>query len=367
MPDFLKGVRVLDLSRYLPGPYATHVLAEMGAEVINIEEPGTGNPMRILPPLVDGTSWAFQALYAGKKSVTLDLKAPESREIVRRLASTSHVLMESFRPGVARRLGVDYESIRPARPDIVYCSLTSYGQTGPYRDRPGHDLNFVGLAGLLEVGPLPGITVSDLCGGLLAATTIIGALRSGRGAHLDLSLTDAMLSWMQLQAAQVFATGENPGPSTTFLNGTFACYHVYTASDGRRLSVAALEPKFWQELCDTLGRPDLVPLQFSSDDQPQAVAALEAIFRTRARDEWVEGLAGLPVAPVLALSEAVNHPQFRERGMVEPFASEAGTTVRRVAFPARVARSSAPSKRAPALGEHTEEILSELRSRADGG
>jgi len=372
--NFLAGVRVLDLSRYLPGPYATHILCEMGAEVVKVEEPITGDPMRVLPPVVDGTSWAFQALNAGKKSVELDLKSPDAAAAILRLATSSHVFVETFRPGVAKRLGVDYEAVRAASPSIVYCSLTSYGQTGPMRDAPGHDINFVGLAGLLSLGPLPGITVADLAGGLMASTTIVGALKGGRGAYIDLSLSDTMLSWLQIEAAHAFAglrhaeadvdaaaqAGERDGgPMSGFLGGAAAWYRAYDTKDGARISVGAIEPKFWAELCARLGKAEFTDVQFERDAQPRAAEAFASVFRTATLDDWMKRLDGLPVAPVLALADAVAHPQFTGRGLVEEFVAEA-TPLRRIAFPPRISPGpvgSAVPRRAPALGEHTREFL----------
>jgi crotonobetainyl-CoA:carnitine CoA-transferase CaiB-like acyl-CoA transferase len=359
MQTFLSGVRVLDLSRYLPGPYATHILCEMGAEVVKVEEPITGDPMRVLPPVVDGTSWAFQALNAGKKSVELDLKSPEAASQILRLAKSSHVFVETFRPGVAKRLGVDYEAVRAANPSIVYCSLTSYGQTGPMRDAPGHDINFVGLAGLLSLGPLPGITVADLAGGLMAATTIMGAIAGKRGVYIDLSLTDTMLSWLQLEAAHAFAGERDGGPMSGFLGGAAAWYRAYETKDGKRLSVGAIEPKFWADLCARLGKSELIDFQFDRDAQPRAAEAFASVFRTATLDEWMKRLDGLPVAPVLALADAVAHPQFTGRGLVEEFTAES-TPLRRIAFPPRISPGpvgSAAVRRAPALGEHTRELL----------
>ncbi|MBI2932613.1 MAG: CoA transferase [Planctomycetes bacterium] len=355
--DFLRGVRVLDLSRYLPGAYASHVLTEMGAEVVVVEEPVTGHLLRTLPPLVDGVGWAFHAYYAGAKSVTVDLKAPDARQRIAALAATAHVIIEGFRPGVAARLGIDYDSVRAAQADIVYCSLTSYGQTGPYRDRPGHDLNFVGMAGLMDAGPLPGLTVADFSGGLMAAATIAAALRSGRGAYIDLSLSDAALSLLQLHAAQVFDSSEDLRPEDTFLTGRYACYRTYATAGGGSLSVAALEVKFWQELCETLGAPEFAPLQFSAPDQPRVIAKLEAVFRGRPLEEWLARLAPLPVAPVHRLTQALAHPQFRERGMIEELPVDGSRAIRRLAFPPRVGGASSSPRRAPALGEHTREML----------
>ncbi|SVD25251.1 uncharacterized protein METZ01_LOCUS378105, partial [marine metagenome] len=227
MLDFLKGVRVLNLSRHLPGPFAVHVLSEMGAEVVNVEDPTGGDPLRSLPPYVEGIGYAYHALHAGQKSVALDLKKPESAGKVLELAKSCQIFLESFRPGVAKKLGVDYEAVKGANPDIIYCSLSGYGQTGPRRDEPGHDLNFLGVAGVLDLGSVPGIPVADFSGGLYAATTILGALHKGKGTYIDLALADAILSWTPMQASKVFESGRNIIDQEKLLSGGFACYRTY--------------------------------------------------------------------------------------------------------------------------------------------
>ncbi len=354
MLDFLKGVRVLNLSRHLPGPFAVHVLSEMGAEVVNVEDPTGGDPLRSLPPYVEGIGYAYHALHAGQKSVALDLKKPESSGKVLELAKNSQIFLESFRPGVAKKLGVDYEAVKGANPDIIYCSLSGYGQTGPKRDEPGHDLNFLGVAGVLDLGSVPGIPVADFSGGLYAATTILGALHKGKGTYIDLALADAILSWTPMQASKVFESGRNIIDQEKLLSGGFACYRTYETSEGKAITVAALEPKFWFDLCTRLGKPDFGADLFSPDDQPKMIPVLEEIFRRKTREEWVKELEGLPVTAVLTMQEAVESAHFQERGMIEEF----GPGLKRTAFPARIdGASPAPSAGAPELGEHNDELL----------
>lgn len=354
MLDFLKGVRVLNLSRHLPGPFAAHVLSEMGAEVINVEDPTGGDPLRSLPPYVDGTGYAYHALHAGQKSVALDLKKPGSSGKVVELAKNAQVFLESFRPGVAKKLGVDYEAIREAQPGIVYCSLSGYGQTGPRRDEPGHDINFMGVAGVLDLGGLPGIPVADFSGGLYAATTILGALYRGKGVYIDLALADAILSWTPMQASKVFESGRNIEEREKLLSGSFACYRTYDTADGKRLTVAALEPKFWQDLCMRIDKPDFVANLFAPDDQPVMIPVLEEIFRRKSREEWLEQLKGLPVAPVLTMQEALESDHYRERGMIEEF----GPGLKRTPFPARIdGAAPAPTTGAPELGGDNDRLV----------
>jgi len=301
---------------------------------------------------VDGASRAFQALHAGKRSVLLDLKTKQGRSEAARLARECRVVVESFRPGVAARLGVDYETIRAVRPDVVYCSLTGYGQTGPYRDDPGHDLNFAAMTGLLSVGPLPGITVADLAGGMTAALGILGALVSGRGAYLDISLSEALLSWMQLPMAHTLESGEELDARSNPISGIFACYRVYEARDGKRIAVAALERKFWKELCRRCGKPELVGVQYDPGEQPRLIGEWERVFSQATREEWTGRLKGLPVTPVLSLSEAAAHPLFRGRGAIETYFSQGGRALERVAIPIRDwARVELTPRKSPGVGQ----------------
>lgn len=364
MKDLLRGVRVLDLTRLLPGPYATLLLADLGADVIKIEEPGVGDPVRGLPPFLEGRSARFLALNRNKRSLTLDLKVPEGREIFLKLAERADVVVEGFRPGVAERLHIHYERVREINPQIVYCSLSGYGQTGPYRDHVGHDVNYIARAGLLGLtGPehpvIPGVPVADLAGATCAAFSIVAALwarEHGRGgAYLDVSLTDVVISWLAIHLAESQTTWEALRPDDVVLTGAFPCYAVYETGDGRHLAVGALEEKFWAKLCGELGVPEFIPYQFAGDRRDEIFAKLREIFRSKTLEEWQKALdpREIPVAPVPDLQEVIRDHHVRERGLIQ----HPG-----VSLPVHIPTHAQEQKDypAPELGEHTREILTEL-------
>ncbi len=345
----LTGIRVLDLTRLLPGAFCTMLLAGMGADVIKVEEPGTGDYMRWTPPLVGGQSALFDALNRNKRSVTINLKSGAGRDVLLSLVDKADVLVEGNRPGVMDRLMLGWDVLHARNPRLVMCSITGYGQDGPYASRAGHDINYMAIAGGLGLNgerngpplPLP-VQVADIGGGgLQPAVAILGALvgvqRGGEGRWIDASMTDAAVSWL----AMVFAAreaGERVARGDQRLAGRYPCYRVYECKDGRYYSVGALEPKFWNTLCQALERPDLIERQYSEDLGVQAT--VEEIFRTRTRDQWQERLSGLEVCcePVLDLDEVASHPQVAARQVFE----------------------RAKQGRAPRLGEHTKEVLEEI-------
>jgi len=361
----LAAVRVLDLSRLLPGPYCSRILADFGAEVIKVEAPGGGDWVRYAPPLVDGEGALFQALNRGKKSLTLNLKSGAGREILLRLVETADVLLESFRPGVMERLGVGCERLAQANPRLVYGSLSGYGPAGPYRERAGHDLNYIGLTGLLDLsgardGPptIPGAPIADLNGGLWMAFGILLALlareQTGRGQRVDGSLLGGAMAHLPMAVACSLA-GQPLKRGGGALNGGVVCYNVYETQDGKYMTLAALEPQFWVAFCKAAGRDDLIAQQFAPAVAGEpAYDELRALFRARSRQEWTETMAGVdaccePVhdveealasAPVQALGMGCGH------GLLPP--------VRLSAPPTHSAT------RVPALGEHTAALLAEL-------
>ena len=365
----LGDVTVLDLTRLLPGGYCTLLLGDLGADVIKVEEPGRGDYIRWTPPIVDGESAAHRALNRGKRSVTLNLKSPEGVDILRRLAATADVLVESFRPGVMDRLGVGYEALRSANPGLVYCAISGYGQDGPYRDVVGHDVNYIGFGGVLSLtgprgGPpvIPGVQVGDLgAGGMMAAVGILAALHerasTGRGRFVDVSMLDGVVSWLSVHAAAYLATGEIPGPGTEQLSGGLACYRIYRAGDGRHLTVGALEPQFWRALVTTLGCEDLVHAQYGPDQEGMA-SRLQDVFATKSRDEWVQAFQGIEacVGPVNDLAEALSDPQVVARNMV----AEVGGTRVGPGSPLKLAPPQGESRPAPGFGEHTAEVLASI-------
>jgi crotonobetainyl-CoA:carnitine CoA-transferase CaiB-like acyl-CoA transferase len=377
----LDGLRVLDLSRLLPGGYATMLLADLGADVLKVEEPGKGDYLRGMPPYAaTGEGAMHLALNRGKRSMTLNLKMSQGRDLLRRLAKDADVLVESFRPGVMDRLGVGWEVLSGDNPGLVYAAISGYGADGPYAERAGHDLNYIGYAGALSItghpssGPWqPGVQVGDLGGGgLMAVVAILTALRvrdrTGAGQLCDVSMMDGVLSWLTLTAGAYAATGVPPRLGAETLNGGLACYGVYACADGRHVTVGALEPQFFAALCAALGEPDLVPWHLDPARQADLRARLSAVFATRPRDEWLALLEGADccVGPVNDLAAAHAAPQVRARGMgVEqplgdgtPFA-QLGVVPRLATTPGRVGAV------AHALGADTDEVLAGLGCAPD--
>jgi len=361
----LTGVRVLDLSRLLPGPYCSRVLADFGAEVVKVERPGGSDWLRYTPPLVDGEGVLFRVLNRGKKSLTLNLKSDEGRAIFLRLVETADVLLESFRPGVIERLGLGYERLCQANPCLVYCALSGYGPDGSYRERAGHDLNYIGLAGLLDLtgprdGPpvVPGALVADLSGGLWAAVGILLALlereRTGRGQRVDASLLGAALACMPVAVAWHLG-GQPMARGADDLTGGLVCYHVYETRDSKYVTLAALEPEFWAAFCQAVGREDLLGQQFAPAVPGQhAYEELCALFRTRTREEWAGALAGVDACcePVCNVGEALASAPVRALGML---------TGEGLLPPVRLlTRPACSPDHAPALGQHTAVLLTEL-------
>lgn len=365
----LPDVTVLDLTRLLPGPYATQLLADMGAEVVKVERPGSGDYARSMAA-GDGPS-VFSAVNRGKRSVTLDLDADGGREALLRLAESADVMVESFRPGVADRLGVGYDAVSERNPGVVYCSLSGFGATGPNRDRAGHDLNYLGMAGLLDLTraegdgrpAIPGFPVADMAGGVFGALSAVSALLArelgdGSGEHLDVGLTDAVFSFSQAVAPAAFA-GEAPRGRRTALTGRYPCYDVYETADGGYVTLAALEPAFWRAFCEAVDREDLVGEQYADDPalREEVREELSGVFAGRTREEW-EALLGdedVMVAPVRTLAEALESDQARERGLVEQ-----GGSGPRVGFPGRASNGLGEhDESVPELGEHTTEVLAE--------
>ena len=327
----LAGLHVLDLTRLLPGGYASQILADLGADVLKIEEPGAGDYARAMPPFTRTVGQAFLAVNRNKRSAALNLKHPDGREALLRLVDSSDVLLESFRPGVMARLGLDYETLHARNPRLVVCAISGYGQDGPYNQRAGHDLNYIGYAGLLahlarpgQPPILPGAQFADIAGGSLMAVAgilagLVGRAATGEGRYIDVSMTEGALSLLPLLATRVLNGTPEPAPGEAELTGALPGYNIYETSDGRYLTVAALEPKFFANLCQRLGRPDLIARQFPSDatDRDATIAELAAIFRAKTRDDWLAELADedVCVGPANTISEALADPQLRARGM----------------------------------------------------
>src|SRR5262245_17916021 len=331
MKQALAGIRVLDLSRMLPGPYCTMMLGDLGAEVIKIEEIKGGDPTRHSPPKIGSQSAAFRQINRNKKSIAIDLKSAEGRDIFLKLAATADIVMEQFRPGVVDRLGIGYKEVSEINPRIVYCALTGFGQDGPHRDRSGHDLNYLALSGVLglttdEQGKpaMSGIQVADLAGGMIAGFAMLAALlareRTGRGQYVDVSMFDVMISMLPIAAAHQFAGKRYEVGDKFVLSGSYPFYNVYETSDSKFMTLGALEPKFWANFCKTVGREDLSTKQFSDGEtKAQLFEEVKTIFKSRSRDEWIEVMRGADSCcePVLSLGEAFEHEQTIARQMVQ--------------------------------------------------
>ena len=375
----LDDVKVLDLTRLVPGGFCTLLLADLGADVIKVEDTGAGDYLRWAPPYYGteeqgplGTRSAmYLALNRNKRSIRIDLKQG-GQQVLLKLAESADVLVESFRPGVLDRLGVGYDVLRQGNPALVYCPITGYGQDGPHRDRAGHDMNYLGLNGVLGLtgeadGPpiQAAVQIADLGGGgMMAAVGILAALqearRSGEGQIVDISMTDGALSWLAMEAAKYFATEEVPQRGRLMLSGGLICYRPYEAKDGW-ISCGALEPKFWTAFCRGVGREDLVEHQFEAPGSDAHRDVVE-IFRSRSRDEWkaFNHEHDAMIEPILELNEALTSELVREREMTVSYEQPELGEVRQVGFPIKLSRTPAAVERpAPALGEHTNEVLAE--------
>jgi alpha-methylacyl-CoA racemase len=376
----LEDVRILDLTRLLPGGFCTLLLADLGADVIKVEDTGQGDYVRWAPPYYGseeqtplGTRSAiYLSLNRNKRSVRLDLKQEGGKQALIKLAEGADVLVESFRPGVLDKLGVGYEILRQANPALVYCPITGYGQDGPNRDRAGHDMNYLGLNGVLGLtgeadGPptQSGAQIADLGGGaLMAAVGILAALqevrRSGEGQMVDISMTDGSLAWLAMEAGRYFGSGEVPKRGEVMLSGGIICYRPYEAADGW-VTCGALEPKFWGRFCKAVDREDLIEHQFAkpgSDPHRE----VEEIFKARTRDEWraFNDEHDAMIEPILDLDEALESELVREREMVITYEQPEFGEIRQLGFPIKLSGTPASVERpAPALGEHTEELLTE--------
>jgi alpha-methylacyl-CoA racemase len=374
----LSDVKVLDLSRLLPGGFCSLLLADFGAEVLKVEDTGMGDYIRWSPPYHEGAedtakSALFLSLNRGKRSIRLNLKEEAGRQVLLRLVREYDVLLESFRPGVMERLGVGYERLREENPGLVYCAITGYGQDGPYTARSGHDMNYLGLNGLLglsgEAGGPPvqaAGQIADIGGGaLMGAFGILAALRererSGQGQLVDVSMFDGSLAWLALVAARYLAEGQPPARGGLELAGSLICYRPYECKDGW-VTLGALEPKFWQAWCRGVGREDLIEKQFERPGS-DAHAEVEALFRERTRDEW-QAFASehdCCLEPVLGLDEALDSELVRAREMVVRIDQPGTDGVSLLGVPVKLSRTpGAPAGSGPALGEHTREVLAGL-------
>ncbi|NWF91724.1 MAG: CoA transferase [Syntrophaceae bacterium] len=357
---------MVDLSRLLPGPYGSLLLADLGMEVLKIEDPE--GP--------EGDSALFLSVNRNKKSMTLNLRVAEGKEIFYKLIKSYDVILESFRPGVMDRLGVGYEELKKRNPRVILCSLSGYGQDGPYRERAGHDINYIGLGGVLDLtglknGPpvLPPVQIADLGGGgMMAAVAILAAIihreRTGQGQHLDVSMLDGVISWLSIHAGKYLFDQELPKRGDMPLTGRYACYQVYPTRDGRYISLGALEPKFWKNFCEAIDRRDLIGKQFiEGEAQARVIEEIKGLFKTKTQREWIDFFRDLDVCcePVLTLEEVFQHPQVLHREMLKEFEHPVGGRIRQVGSPIKTSQFRFEIRTPPPQrGEHTLEVLQEI-------
>lgn len=369
----LQSIRVLDLTRLLPGPYCTMFLADFGAEVIKIEEPTSGDYARWEEPKAETDSAIFSSLNRNKKSVALNLKSEQGKELFKELVKTADVLVESFRPGVMERLGLGYDALQKINPRLIYCAITGYGQTGPYAKLPGHDMNYLSYAGLLHLQgerkqkPFPPpVQIADIGGGSLMAvigilTAVIARNDTGKGQFIDISMLDGTVSWLQTVLPNYLASQQQPNRGELPLSGSKACYEVYETADQRYLAVAALEEKFWVDFCKGIEREDFVAeLNAPQKRQDELKLEIGKIMKTKSLDEWLDIFANYEtcISPVLTFEEVTKDPQIKARGMVREIPGLAGV---HIGNPIKF--SDTPCNIlsiAPKLGEHTAEIFEEL-------
>ncbi len=375
----LEGIKVLDLSRILAGPFCSMILADLGAEVIKVEEPRKGDETRSWgPPFIGKESAYYLSINRNKKSIAIDLRQDEGREIVYQLARRSDVALENFRPGVAEKLGVDYPSLRAVNPRIIYCSISGFGQEGPYRGLPAYDIILQGMGGLMGITGEPGgrpvkvgVAISDLAAGLQAAIGLLAALlkreRDGTGQSLDISMLDAQIFLLATMIPAYFATGVVPGPMGS-AHPSIVPYQAFPTKDGF-ITIAVTNEKFWQAFCRALGRPELAgDPRFQTnarrvEHRGELLPILEEVLATRTGDEWIRILReeGIPCGPILTFDRLFQDPQVQAREMIKTLDHERAGPVTVVGTPFKLSltpgRLSSPP---PVLGQHTEEILTSL-------
>jgi crotonobetainyl-CoA:carnitine CoA-transferase CaiB-like acyl-CoA transferase len=360
----LSGITVLDLSRMLPGPYCSMILADHGARVIAVEDKKF---------LADGVF--FAAINRNKEHISLNLKTDQGKEICLRLAERADILIEQFRPGVVERLGVDYTSVQKRNPRIIYCSITGFGQTGPYRDRVGHDVNYLGISGVLDLigepdrpPSIPGVQIADIAGGgMNAAIGILLALqareRTGNGQYIDISMTDGMVSLMTVPIFIYLATGQLPGRSDALLSHRYACYNTYETADGRYITIGAVENRFWKRLCEILNAPEYSSLQYDEDRRQEIIDFFRRAIKERNLAEWEEVLGDLEICwgPIQEIEEVLQDPHFRERETLVDAEDQTGKIGTTIGVPIKLSDTPGSIRTSPVgFGQSTEAILKEI-------
>jgi len=372
----LEGIKVLDLSRYLPGPFCTQILADFGAEVIKVEDPRGGDLGRTLTPCIEGESARFPTVNRNKKSITLDLKQEAGKAIFRKLVAKADVVVDQFRPGVMKKMGLDYDALKKINPGIIYCAITGYGWTGPMKDAAGHDLNYLNLAGVTGMTgvfkgrpAMSGVQIADIAGGTLySVIAILLALASrektGEGQLCDVAMLDCSISLLAYTLGEWAGWGRLPEMGNDVLTGGYACYNVYECKDGKHVSLGAVEDKFWAEFCQKIDRAEYIKPQWNPALQQDIQADIRAIMMTKTRDEWVEFFAHNDICftPVLTMEEMCNHPQVIAREMILKLPNFKGTGRDIPLTGVPIKMSGTPGEAVltfPKLGEHTDLTLAQ--------
>jgi Predicted acyl-CoA transferases/carnitine dehydratase len=371
----LQGIKVLDLSAMLPGPYCSMVLADFGAEVIKIEPPKGGDLFRWTKPMLGDTGGVFLQVNRNKKSVSLNLKSETGKEIFYKLAAEADVVIEQFRPGVVKRLGIDYNSVKAVNPHIIYCSISGYGQDGPYSQMSGHDINYISYAGILgmtarkdQVPTLPGVQIADMGGGTFNSVigillALMGREQNGQGQYVDISMLDGAVSWLPLIASDYFVTGITPKPRSGMLTGRNACYEIYETKDGGFISLGAVEPHLWANFCDYLGKDEFKEWQRVIEKQDEMFSYLRAMFRTKTRAEWEIELKDVDAcwAPVLGIDEVFANSQVLSRNMLLEMDHPRLGKIKQIGSPIKLSDTPARAELSPPdRGQHTSEYLLNL-------
>ncbi len=369
-------MRILDLTRLYPGPLATMLMADMGADVIKIEDVNSPDYIRTTPPFIGEISSAWLALNRSKRSLALDFKNEKGRQVFFDLVKTADIVIEGFRPGVLDKTGIGYESAKTHNSKIIYVSVTGYGQTGPRANDAGHDINYIGYTGALDLngteqtGPLmPGVQMADVAGGAyMAIIAILSALwsrdRTGEGQHIDIAMTDGVLPLMALQFSQFWGLGQSLSRDEQLLSGSLASYGTYECKDGKYVALGALEPRFWNNFCALIDQPEWRNMSYAQGEERDEIRIeLQEIFKTKTRDEWASLAAGKDacLTPILTMGEVKNDPQLQAREMIVEQDHPSLGKISAIGFPLKFSQTEPTiSNPAPELGEHSREILKEL-------
>ncbi len=375
-PSALDGVRILDLTRLLPGAFCSLMLADFGAEVIKIEQPGIGDYNRSFAPIAKKESGSFLLLNRNKQSLTLNLKTDAAKAIFRDLVKSADIVLEGFRPGVMDRLGLSYESLDKINPKLIYCAISGFGQDGPYRLKAGHDLNYLAIAGALQLfgkagdGPMvPGLSIADVGGGsLMAVSGILAALiareKTGKGQFVDISMTDGVASWLALHGADYLFGGIEPRGGEQPFIGQAPCYNVYRCADDKYIALGIIEEHFWHRFCDAVNLPSLSSQQWPvGEDADKQRAQLEELFLSRSSFDWVAKfeLIDIPLTTVNSMESAFKDPQMKHREMLLHVEHPVEGKIPQLGFPIKLSETPCKiSSPPPLLGEQNTDILKSL-------